>query len=64
MIVCPEIKQEQPQDCKTFFEILSLPVAKILSPVERQAPTKTEITIAQKSDLPDRSWVHATSQSP
>ena len=37
----PEIKQKQPQDRKTIFEILSLPVAKILSPVARQAPTKT-----------------------
>ena len=40
MIVCPEIKQKQPQDRKTSFETLSLPVAKILSPVARQAPTK------------------------
>ena len=36
----PEIKQKQPQDRKTIFETLSLPVAKILSPVARQAPTK------------------------
>ena len=27
MIVCPEIKQKQPQDRKTIFETLSLPVA-------------------------------------
>ena len=40
MIVCPEIKQKQPQDRKTLFEILSLPVTKILLPVARQAPTK------------------------
>ena len=40
MIVYPEIKQKQPQDRKTIFETLSLPVAKILSPVTRQAPTK------------------------
>ena len=40
MIACPEIKQKQPQDRKTSFETLSLPVAKILSPVARQAPTK------------------------
>ena len=33
MIVCLEIKQKQPQDCKTIFETLSLPVAKIRSPV-------------------------------
>ena len=39
MIACPEIKQKQPQDRKTVFETLSLPVAKILSPVARQAPT-------------------------
>ena len=38
----PEIKQEQPQDRKTIFEILSLPVAKIQSPVARQTPTKSE----------------------
>ena len=36
----PEIKQKQPQERKTIFETLSLPVAKILSPVARQAPTK------------------------
>ena len=40
MIVCPEIKQKQPQDRKTIFETLSVPVAKILSPVARKAPTK------------------------
>ena len=40
MILCPEIKQKQPRDRKTSFETLSLPVAKILSPVARQAPTK------------------------
>ena len=40
VIVCPEIKQEQPQDRKTIFERLPLPVAKILSPVARQATTK------------------------
>ena len=40
MSVCTEIKQKQPQDRKTIFETLSLPVAKILSPVARQAPTK------------------------
>ena len=40
MIVCPEIKQKQPQERKTILERLSLPVAKILSPVARQAPTK------------------------
>ena len=36
----PEVKQKQPQERKTVFETLSLPVAKILSPVARQAPTK------------------------
>ena len=35
-----EVKQKQPQDRKTIFETLSLPVAKILLPVARQAPTK------------------------
>ena len=35
-----KVKQKQPQDRKTIFETLSLPVAKILSPVARQAPTK------------------------
>ena len=33
MIVCPEIKQKHPQDRKTIFETLSLPVAKVLPPV-------------------------------
>ena len=33
----PEIKPKHPQDRKTVFETLSLPVAKILSPVARQA---------------------------
>ena len=42
MIVCPEIKQKQPQDRKTIFETLSLLVAKILLPVARQAQTKLE----------------------
>ena len=28
MIVCPEIKQNQPQDRKIIFETLSLPVAR------------------------------------
>ena len=45
MIVCPEVKQKQPPDRKTIFdsnfETLSLPVAKILSPLARQAPTKS-----------------------
>ena len=36
----PDMKQKQPQDRKTIFETLSLPVAKIRSPVARQAPTK------------------------
>ena len=40
MIVCPEIKQNQPQDRKTIIETLLLPVAEILSPVARQAQTK------------------------
>ena len=40
MNVCTENKQQQPQDRKTIFETLSLPVAKIFSPVARQAPTK------------------------
>ena len=39
-IACHEIKQEQPQDRKAILETLSLPVAKILSPVARQAPTR------------------------
>ena len=41
MIVCPEIKQKHPQDRKSIFETLSLPVAKILPHVPRQAPTKS-----------------------
>ena len=32
--------KKQPQDRKAIFETLSLPVAKILSPVAKQAPTK------------------------
>ena len=40
MIECPELKQTQPQDRKTIFETLLLPVTKILPPVARQAPTK------------------------
>ena len=40
MIESAEIKQRQPQDRKTVFETPSLPVAKILSPVARLAPTK------------------------
>ena len=32
--------KNSPQDRKTIFETLSLPVARILSPVVRQAPTK------------------------
>ena len=46
VIVCPEIKQKQPQDRKTLFETLSLPVAKILSPVARQVPTKYLCNVA------------------
>ena len=41
MIVCPEIEQKQPHDRNTISETLSRPVAKILSPVARQAPTKS-----------------------
>ena len=43
MIACTEIKQAQAQDRKTHFETVSLPVAKILSPVARQAPTKVRV---------------------
>ena len=50
MIVCTEIKQEQPQDRKTIFETLSLSVAKILSPVARQAPTKFREIAEQPKD--------------
>ena len=35
-----QIKQKEPQDHKTIFETLPLPVAKMLSPVAKQAPTK------------------------
>ena len=38
-IACPEIKQEQPQDRKTHFETVSLPVT---SHVAREVPTKLE----------------------
>ena len=37
VIVCTEIKHRQQQDRKTILETLSLPVAKILSPIARQA---------------------------
>ena len=40
MIVCYQIKQKQAQDRKTHFETMLLPVAKVLSPVSRQVPTK------------------------
>ena len=46
MIVCPEIKQKQPQDRKTSFETPSLPVAKIVSPVARQAPSKKPMIVS------------------
>ena len=36
----PGNKQKQAQDRNTHFETASLPVAKILRPVPRQAPTK------------------------
>ena len=49
MIVCPEIKQKQPQDRKTIFGTLSLPVSKILSPVTRQAPTKLTLVTGPTS---------------
>ena len=52
MIVCPEIKQKKPQDRKTVFETLSLPVAKILSPVARQVPTKPKDCQRQKKFQP------------
>ena len=42
----PEIKQQQSQDRKAVLETLSLPVAKLLSPVARQAPTKPPLTQA------------------
>ena len=50
MIVCTEIKQKQSQDRKTIFETLSLPVAKILSPVVRQAPTKAHQEVYEHSE--------------
>ena len=52
MIVCLEIEQKQAQDRKTHFETVSLPVAQVLSPVARQAPTKRGIlgvTVSQNS---------------
>ena len=56
MIVCPDIKQKQPQDRKTIFETLVLPVAKILSPVARQAPLRlvpeTSQTFQKFPDFP------------
>ena len=44
MIASTEIRpKKQAQDRKTHFETVSLPVAKILSPVARQAPTFNSI---------------------
>ena len=43
----PAIKQKQPQDRKAAFEALPLPVAKILSPVARQAPAKCKKFLPQ-----------------
>ena len=40
MIVCNEIKQKQPQNRKTIFETLSLPVARSCRLSRGQAPTK------------------------
>ena len=58
--VCPEIKQKQSRDRKTIFETPSLPVAKILSPVARQAPTTfARLILSQKirnSKLPGLFW--------
>ena len=46
MIVCPELSSKSSHRiAKHFFETLSLPGAKILSPVARQAPTKIISTI-------------------
>ena len=42
MIVCPDVKQKQAQDCKTHFETVSLPVAEVLSPVARRQLTHRE----------------------
>ena len=53
IIMCTEIKQKQPQDRKTVFETLSLPVAKILSPVARQAPTKRATSRKACLAIPD-----------
>ena len=47
MIVCPETKQKQPQDHKTHFETISLPFAKIVSPVARCATTKKEFPFGE-----------------
>ena len=52
MIECPEIKREQPQDRKTILETLSPPVAKILSPVERQEPAKELLVFVTKPEDP------------
>ena len=48
MLSCPEVEEKQAQDRKTIFETLSLPVAKILSPVARQAPTKERGDLCQR----------------
>ena len=42
MSVRLEIKQKQAQDRDKHFEAVSLPVAKILSPVARHAPTEVD----------------------
>ena len=51
-IVYPQTKQEQPQDRKTIFETLSLPVAKIRSPVAIQAPTNGMAITPKKQGRP------------
>ena len=72
MTVCPEIKQKHSQDRKTHFQTVSLPVAKDLSPVARQAPTKLRF-VRNKKGQPEAflakvflnlSWVMDATSAP
>ena len=47
----PEIKQEEPQDRKTIFETLSLPVAKIRTRAARQAPNKNKLGLCSRRKI-------------
>ena len=55
MIVCPEIKQEQTQDHKTYFETVSLPVV-LAATFDSQLPSpKLSLQMPPKVPLPQKS---------